>query len=638
MVLSYTGSRVRDQFHALAFIVLYMVGYQLLVFRSTPGDAAILGAGIGIAVLGLAFFLEGLLLGLMPLSERVGLQLPLRGGGILIVLFGMLLGVTATLAEPAVAALRAASGGIPAWESPLLYYLLELNSRALVLSIASGVGLAVAVGLLRFYLGFRIKPLILAIILVLVVSSLILSASPALSPILGLAWDSGAVTTGPVTVPLALALGIGLSRARRKGGGPGDSFGVVMLASALPVLAVMALGVASAPGLPAPTDEARFFSREYRDRALDLFDSEEALFEYAMTRGSDSTRRAVTEETGTAPDAFTEPAVPSRESLGVKDMIIASISGEIRPSIRAVMPVTVLLTAALFLLLRDRPRYVDEMLLGIAFTLVGMTLLSSGINTGLAPLGADSGRRLSHSISGGGDDTVTVAIPGFDASLLIPVAGPDGEERFYFLLAGDRSPTLERFVPERFSPEDGTYLHRTAVSRNDRSASGRTGVFLVILFAFGIGFGTTLAEPALRALGQTVEEITVGTVKSSGMIRAVSLGVGMGVIAGVLRIVFEIPMIWMLLPPYLALIPLTLLSDDLFVGMAWDSGGVTTGPVTVPLVLNLGLGLGSAAGISDGFGILAMASAYPVICTLVFGILVHRRQRRIMISAAETED
>ncbi len=639
MVASYAGSRVRDQVRAVAFIVLYMVGYQLLVFRSPPGDAVTLGLGIGIVVMGLTFFLEGLLLGLMPLSERVGIQLPLRGGGLMIALFGLLLGITATLAEPAVVSLRTASGGIPAWESPLLYYLLELNSGALVMAIATGVGLAVTIGLLRFHLGFRIKPVILTVIPVLTIFSLMLSRFPTLSPILGLAWDSGAITTGPVTVPLTLALGVGLSRARHhRGGGPGDSFGIVTLAVTLSALAVMVLGVISASGLPAPTDEARFFSREYREKALGLFGSEKALFEYAMAHGSDSTRNAVMEETGDAYALLDEAAVPSREISGVKDRILAELLREVKPSIQAVMPVTLFMTAALFLLLRDRPRYVDELLLGIAFTLVGMILLGAGISTGLAPLGADSGRRLSLSITEDGNDTVTVAIPDFDTSMLIPAVGPDGEERSYFLLDGGHSPTIEPFVPDRLNPEDGTYLHQNVLPRSKWSASGGVGLFLVLLFAFGTGFGTALAEPSLKALGHTVEEITVGTVKSTGMIRAVALGVGIGVTAGILRIIFEIPMIWMLLPPYLLLIPLTLLSDDLFVGMAWDSGGVTTGPVTVPLVLNLGLGLGSAVGVSDGFGILAMASAYPVICTLFFGIMVHRRQRRIMISAAETED
>jgi hypothetical protein len=119
--------------------------------------------------------------------------------------------------------------------------------------------------------------------------------------------------------------------------------------------------------------------------------------------------------------------------------------------------------------------------------------------------------------------------------------------------------------------------------------------------------------------------------KRSGVVNTVSLGVGFGLLAGIARILFNIPMTWLLLPSYLFLLILTWFSDDEFVGIAWDSGGVTTGPITVPLVLAMGLGIGGELKVVDGFGIVAMASVFPIITMLIYGIRVRRKQRLILV-------
>ncbi|NLE56388.1 MAG: DUF1538 family protein, partial [Lentisphaerae bacterium] len=166
----------------------------------------------------------------------------------------------------------------------------------------------------------------------------------------------------------------------------------------------------------------------------------------------------------------------------------------------------------------------------------------------------------------------------------------------------------------------------------------RIGLLLILLFAFGMGYGSTIAEPSLNALGRTVEDLTVGTVKSVAIIRAVSIGVGIGLIVGVIRILYNIPMTWMLLPPYLLLLPLTIASDDDFAGIAWDCGGVTTGAITVPLVLAMGLGLGEQLHIADGFGILAMASVYPILTVMLFGVAIRMRERTFARAAEGAND
>jgi hypothetical protein len=94
----------------------------------------------------------------------------------------------------------------------------------------------------------------------------------------------------------------------------------------------------------------------------------------------------------------------------------------------------------------------------------------------------------------------------------------------------------------------------------------------------------------------------------------------------VAKIVWAIPLIWLIAPPYAVLLYLTYRSGEEFVNIAWDSAGVTTGPITVPLVLAMGLGIGGQVGVVEGFGILAMASVYPILTVLSVSLWTTRRR------------
>ena len=156
---------------------------------------------------------------------------------------------------------------------------------------------------------------------------------------------------------------------------------------------------------------------------------------------------------------------------------------------------------------------------------------------------------------------------------------------------------------------------------------GFSGKLVAIVFAFFLGYGATLAEPALNALGTTVEKITVGAFKKSLLMQTVAIGVGVGIGLGIVKIAYNIPLTYLLIPPYILLIVLTLISSEKFVNFGWDSAGVTTGPITVPLVLAMGLGVGaSIPGVTDGFGVLAMASVAPIIAVLTVGLIVSRKK------------
>ena len=648
MVASYARGRILDQFRAIAFIIVYLVVFQTLVLRVPITGAVSIAIGIGIVVVGLALFLEGLLLGLMPLGERVGVKLPSRAGIATIALFGCAVGVAATLAEPAIATLRATGGNVTPWDTPLLFVLLHRYTTALVLTVAAGVGVAVALGMVRFYYGLSIKVFVLTLIPTLLVVTLLMSLDSRLVAVVGLAWDSGAVTTGAVTVPLVLALGLGVARASGKREGAATGYGVVMLASAVPVLAVMVLGYALSGDVPEATTEQEFFSERNRETALQLFEDSEALETYLLHHAGEAGWRAFygdrwsdhvigrrsAERTSEGGPLY-EAAETDRPATGIVTVLLQEWS----LALRAVVPVTALLLVVLLLGLRDRPRYFDELILGVVLALVGMTLVTGGIRLGLTALGDEVGRQLPLAFRAEERDAERIIIENFDTDLVLESVSTGGERRAFFYLRDEDGLRHIEFHPERFDETRGSYVHVVRRTPLFSAELSLLGIVLVLLFAFGMGYGATLAEPALNALGRNVEDSTVGTVRRVAVVRAVSIGVGSGLTAGVIRILFELPIIWILAPTYLLLMALTLASDEEFAAIAWDSGGVTTGPITVPLVLSMGLGIGGELGVVDGFGILALASAFPILMVLLYGMIISAQQRKaVRITEEERAD
>eukprot|EP01095_Lingulamoeba_sp_RSL-Kostka_P013375 TRINITY_DN552_c0_g4_i1.p1 TRINITY_DN552_c0_g4~~TRINITY_DN552_c0_g4_i1.p1 ORF type:complete len:205 (-),score=69.78 TRINITY_DN552_c0_g4_i1:90-704(-) len=148
------------------------------------------------------------------------------------------------------------------------------------------------------------------------------------------------------------------------------------------------------------------------------------------------------------------------------------------------------------------------------------------------------------------------------------------------------------------------------------------GLTLTILFSFFLGVGATVAEPALNVLGLKVEQISKGNFPRFLLIFSVSIGVGLGISLGVVKVILDLPLIYFLLPLYVFAAALTLVSSEDYVCVAYDSAGVTTGPITVPLILALGVAIGNTVG-SIGFGILSLASVGPIIVVLITGIITN---------------
>ncbi|MDI6796272.1 MAG: DUF1538 domain-containing protein, partial [Desulfatibacillaceae bacterium] len=281
LVLPYAGRRLLEQVRSVWLIIAYLFVFLWLVLKMPVDNAAAIAAGLVLVITGLTFFMEGLILGLMPLGEAIGLRLPRKSGLGVILGFAFLLGMGATFAEPAIGVLKAAGSSVEAWRAPLLFLLLNKYAGHLVWAVGAGVGIAVACGTVRFMYQISLKPFIYALVGALTALTAYCTLDPGLRHAVGLAWDCGAVTTGPVTVPLVLALGIGICRVKGKGGAAGG-FGVVTLASLFPILTVLLLGLFLGASAPKPGSEADFFSPQNKAKSLALFDSETRMRAYAF--------------------------------------------------------------------------------------------------------------------------------------------------------------------------------------------------------------------------------------------------------------------------------------------------------------------------------------------------------------------
>ena len=614
MLLGFCRDKLKEQLVSVLPVVIYLIFFQSTILGMPIYEAGVISVGIGLVILGLAFFLEGLFLGIMPLGEILGIKLPLKSGLFTIIAFSFILGFGATYAEPSIAILKANGSFVKPWEAPLLFVMLNQKAEYLVAFVGIGVGIAVIAGMLRFMKSISLKPFILSVIPLLLVFTLWGLFDPNILYITGLAWDCGAVTTGPVTVPLVLALGIGICRT--VGGEDSDSmgFGVVTLASAFPILAVYILGAVLNASLPGPMSQDDFFSVSNHEKALRIVGSEEKF-------------EAVRQQ-------FSEAALSAGEKVEEAINLVNVASEKFFEAAKAILPLTIFILLVFVVLLREKLPKKDEIFLGIFISILGMGLFGIGMEYGLSKIGTQVGSRLPASFSAIELNDSQETMHNFDKEIVQKSITPDGEvNEFFFKKEGENKYSQIPFVEKNYDEPRKIYRYIPQIGPIFGKNGGSGGYLIVILFAFIMGFGATLAEPALNALGMKVEELSVGTFKKTTLIYAVAFGVGLGIALGAVKIIWNIQIFWMLVPSYLILLVLTAISDEQYVNIGWDSAGVTTGPVTVPLVLAMGLGLGARVeGVVEGFGILSMASACPILAVLLMGISASRKAKKMQTS------
>jgi len=520
LIQPYLSTRFMDQLKAVVPLALYLALFQLLILKQVVEDSLLITGGLFAVIIGLMIFMEGLARGLMPFGEIIGSTLPRKSPLPVVLLITMLLGIGVTFAEPAIGALQAAGQNISVERAPYLYALLNDWADTLVLVVGASVGLAAVLGTVRFLYGWSLKPLIYLALAPVLALTIYCAMDPDLRITLGLAWDAGAVTTGPVTVPLVLSLGIGIAAAGGKNDSGLSGFGIVTLASLFPILGVMLLSVYVA---------------------------------------STVTPAEIIEAARLAASAAQDIQVPWHQRSPWVEVILG---------VRAIAPLVIFLFLVLKLVLRERLPNPGEMVYGIGLTIIGMCIFNIGLTYGLSKLGGNAGG----------------------------------------------------MVPAAFMEIDG-------IANSPMYVFG-VGLIIALAFAWFLGFAATVAEPALNALGVTAEELTEGVFKKKTLIKAVSIGVAFGIAIGVAKLIFDLPLVWLIIPGYLVAIILTVFSSETFVNVAWDSAGVTTGPITVPLVLAMGLGLGNATNAVEGFGILCMASIGPIITVMITGLWAQYKANR----------
>ena len=241
--------------------------------------------------------------------------------------------------------------------------------------------------------------------------------------------------------------------------------------------------------------------------------------------------------------------------------------------LRDVLPIAVILFGFQLLVLRQRINNPARVGVGMVFVLIGLTLFLQGLKQALFPLGRLMAKQL----------TAPEFIYGAEAEAILQVAWLD-------------------------------YLW-------------------VYAFAGAIGFATTVAEPALLAVAIKANQVSGGTITVKGLRFAVAIGVAVGVSLGAFRIVTGTPLHWYIISGYVVVIIQTLFAPKSIIPLAYDSGGVTTSTVTVPLVAALGLGLAETipgrSPILDGFGLIAFASLFPIMAVMAYAQLVEWNAHRV---------
>ncbi|MDM5271175.1 DUF1538 domain-containing protein [Sulfurovum sp. zt1-1] len=486
------GGDLKNSFKDLVPIILVVAFFQIVIISTIPENLLSIVIGLTIVAVGLALFIRGLELGIFPIGENLATDFAKKGSVFWLLLFAFTIGFSTTVAEPALIAIADKAASISAG---------KVDAFFLRMTVALSVGFAIALGTLRILLGHPIHYYIITgYVLVVAVTFF---APP---EIIGLAYDSGGVTTSTVTVPLVAALGIGLASSIKGRNPVIDGFGLIAFASLTPMIFVQVYGIivyAMAEAAPAAVVSIK-----------------------TMAEGTQAT------------------AVAYQFSLIETLLDLVGV-------IKDVAPILAVIFFFQYIIIKKPVVYLHKIITGIIMVILGLYAFIVGLEMGLFPIG----------------------------------------ETIAFQL--------------------------TAMKNN----------LLIYLFAFLIGFSTTMAEPSLLAIAIKAEEISSGSIKQMVLRIAVAIGVAVGIALGAYRIVVGDPIHYYIIVGYIFVIIMTQFAPRYIIPIAYDSGGVTTSTVTVPLVAALGLGLAENIEgrnpLIDGFGLIAFASLFPMITVMGYGIIAH---------------
>ena len=460
----------------------------VLCFTIAPVSPSILLCfllGAAMIVVGIMFFTLGAEMSMTPMGERVGAVITKSRKLPVILGIGFLLGFLITISEPD---LQVLANQVPA-----------IPNTTLILSVAAGVGLFLVFAFLRMLIGISLPRL-----LVLFYSIIFLLAVFVPREFLAVAFDSGGVTTGPMTVPFIMALGVGVSAIRGDRHAADDSFGLVAMCSIGPILAVLILGI--------------------------------------VFRASDST--------------YIPPVLPEvSDSVELWQLFHVSLPTYLKEIAGSLLPIIVMFGIFQFVALHMDGRSLGRIAVGLAYTYVGLVLFLTGANVGFMPA--------------------------------------------------------------------GNYLGQVLAGQSFR--------WLLVPIGMLIGYFIVKAEPAVYVLNKQVEEVTDGAISAGTMGAALSAGVSLSVGLAMVRVLTGISILWFLIPGYAFAIGISFVVPKLYTAIAFDAGGVASGPMTATFLLPLAQGACVAVGgniVTDAFGVVAMVAMTPLITVQLMGLMAQLKQRR----------
>ena len=462
--------------------VLPIIGIVLvLCFSIAPIPNSVLMTfvvGAVLLIIGMMFFTLGAEMAMTPMGERIGTKLTNTRKISVVIVLCFILGFIITISEPD---LQVLAEQVP-----------SISNYTLIIAVATGVGIFLVAAVLRMLFGIP-----LAHMLLILYPIIFILASIVPQDFLTVAFDSGGVTTGPMTVPFIMALGIGFSAVRSDKHAENDSFGLVALCSVGPILAVLLLGLLYHPG--------------------------ESGYEQTMIVKTDNS---------------VEMWQLFQEGLPyyMKEMLIS------------LLPIILFFFIFQIVSLHLHKKTLVKIIIGIIYTYIGLVLFLTGVNVGFMPA--------------------------------------------------------------------GNYLGQVI--------AGLSYPWIIVPIGMLIGYFIVKAEPAVYVLTEQVEELTSGAISAKAMGMSLSIGVALSLGLAMVRVLTGISILWFLLPGYAVALGLTFFVPKIFTAIAFDSGGVASGPMTATFLLPFSMGACEALGgnvVTDAFGVVAMVAMTPLITIQILGLI-----------------
>ncbi|MDR2149842.1 MAG: DUF1538 domain-containing protein [Spirochaetaceae bacterium] len=501
--------KIMEAFGSVLPITLIVLIASVVFVPMPSGTILVFLAGAALLIIGMGFFTMGADMAMMPMGEGIGIQLtkvsalakPSQSAAVrsllhafglfLIIIISFIMGLVITIAEPDLQVLAKQVSSIP--------------SNVLIFIVGVGVGIFLVVAVLRIVLKIQLSILLL---IFYAITFTVAYFTP--NSFIAVAFDSGGVTTGPITVPFILAMGVGVASIRSDKNSQDDSFGLVSLCSIGPILAVMLLGIFYNPS------------------------------------GASIEAHAV-------PDVATSRDVV----LGFAEKIPHATNDVLR-ALAAIVGFFVIFQ---IISRRFKRHQISRIAVGFVYTFIGLVVFLTGVEVGFIPVGQ--------------------------------------------LLGSGMAASPFKWV--------------------------------LIPLSMVIGYFIVSAEPAVHVLNKQVEEISSGAIPQKVMSRGLAIGMAGALAITMTRILVGIPIMYILIPGYAFALLLTFFVPKIFTGIAFDSGGVCSGPLTSTFLLPLAMGVCEGAGrelMLNAFGIVAMVAMAPLIVVQFMGLVYGSRMKSHQLQTA----